>query len=330
MGASVARALYGTDDSKAVASAWEDTLQRVRRVESVVVGVPSDSGAGILRGANLGPIGVREAFLAKYREYPRGTVDLGDVICVPQLLHDDMLSQAQREATCAELYPGLTEPLPASPLSILEAVLGALQELNPRARVCLIGGDHSVSWPAIRVLRAAHGDAFGILHFDAHTDLLPQRFGVAYCYATWAYHAMRAIRPRHLVQVGIRASARPKEHWVSQYPVVQYWAREVRGHEDQVTQAVLDHFRELGVTHLYVSNDIDGTDGEAAPATGTPEPEGLSPEFVRGLVQAARREFTLLGGDVVEVAPPLSGHRDFAAEPTCRLGADYLHDLLGN
>jgi agmatinase len=57
-----------------------------------------------------------------------GVVDIGDVFVVPQLLHDDMLSEAQKAATRAALYPDVSADvragLPVSPLSIAERALG--------------------------------------------------------------------------------------------------------------------------------------------------------------------------------------------------------------
>ena len=56
----------------------------------------------------------------------------------------------------------------------------------------------------------------GLLHFDAHTDLLQERLGIQYCFATWAYHANELLRrDGRLVQVGIRASGRSQSHWES-------------------------------------------------------------------------------------------------------------------
>ena len=66
-------------------------------------------------------------------------------------------------------------------------------------------------------------------------------------------------------------------------------------------------FARLGVDALYVSNDIDGTDPKFAAATGTPEPNGLTPELVSGLTLRLGEYFPLIGGDLVEVAPPLAG-----------------------
>ena len=44
-------------------------------------------------------------------------------------------------------------------------------------------------------------------------------------------------------------------------------------------------------------------------ATGTPERGGLEPEFVVELVRRLGREVGLVGGDVMEVAPPIARTR---------------------
>jgi agmatinase len=298
-------------------------------VGAILMAVPSDTGAGIMRGANFGPLGIREAFLARYGTFPKSLVDVGDVVSVPQLLHDEMLSDRQIAATRKELYGAhAAEALPVSPLSIAEQVLYALYELNPEAQIFLLGGDHSVSWPAMLYCHRRCGDDFGVLHFDAHTDLLEHRLGIRYCYTTWAWHALKLLKPQRMVQVGLRTSGKPKEYWMEKYPVVQIWAHEVMHREKEVTTRILQHFAEQGVRRIYISNDIDGTDASAASATGTPESGGLTPAFVKNLISQLRQEFAIIGGDIVEVAPPLSGRRDFAEEPTCQLAAEYLKEMF--
>lgn len=318
------QALYGTSSAVQVQSAWEDELQRIRRVDMLLLGIPSDTGASIMRGANFGPLGVRQAYLKQFGAYPKSLVDVGDVIVVPQLLHDEMLSDNQIAATRAALYPGVEEKLPVSPLSIAQEVMEALYELNPKAQILMIGGDHSVSWPAMAYCHRRAGEDFGVLHFDAHTDLMESRLGVKYCFATWARHALGLMKPHHLVQVGVRTSAHTKAYWTGSLPVVQYWANEVKGNEAQVIGQIVQHFHEKKVKQIYLSNDIDGTDQKDAPATGTPEQDGLSPQFVKALIKAMKSEFELIGADVVEVAPPLSGIHDFTSEKTCQLAAQYL------
>ncbi|MFM8315313.1 MAG: arginase family protein [Deltaproteobacteria bacterium] len=326
--ASVLKKLYGTDSPKEISEKWEESLQKIRRVEGVVFGIPSDVGAGILRGANLGPIGVRDAYLTKYQNFPKGVMDIGDIIVIPQLLHDEMLNEAQLKASRAELYPGISEPLPVSPLSIAELLYSTLVELNPDLKIYMIGGDHSVAWPAMVSCHQRFGKDFGVLHFDAHSDLMESRLGVKYCFATWACHASRLMKPHHMVQMGVRTSSKTKQHWMEKFPLLQIWANEVPGKEVEVISQVLQYFLKSGVKRLYITNDIDGTDPSFAPATGTPEPNGLSPQFVLGLISAMKQKFQVIGGDVVEVAPPLSGSRDFSQEKTCGVAADYLHALF--
>ncbi len=316
--------LYGND----ISTAWEDGLSRIRRVKAVVIGIPSDTGAGIRKGANFGPIGIREAFL-NHRTYPKDCLDLGDIICIPHLLEDSMLCETQKKDSRTALYgPDHANDmsLPVSPLSLMEATLAALFELNPKVQVYVLGGDHSVSWPVVNALVAA-GKKFAILHFDAHSDLLEHRLGVHHCFGTWAFHAMKLLPPHALVQVGIRSTRKSKAEWEALHPIKQFWANEIEADEKGNLEKILNHFRDLKLP-LYISNDIDGTDMSFAPATGTPEAKGLRPGFVKGLIQKCREEFEIIGGDIVEVAPPLSGSMEFKTEPTCLLAADYLHSLL--
>src|SRR5690606_39361199 len=84
------RRLYGVDDEAPVAAAFRRNLERIAGARAVVLGCPSDVGAGLLRGANLGPQAIRAALLAGDPPWPAkaaeaGVVDIGDVFVVPQL-----------------------------------------------------------------------------------------------------------------------------------------------------------------------------------------------------------------------------------------------------
>ncbi|MBC8133601.1 MAG: arginase family protein, partial [Deltaproteobacteria bacterium] len=163
---------------------------------------------------------------------------------------------------------------------------------------------------------------------DAHTDLLPERLGVKYCFATWAYHANDLIgRGGRLVQVGVRASRHPRQHWESTLGVRQFWAEDIasRG-ENAVLDEILAHLRAVGIRDVYLSNDIDGTDAAEAPATGAPEGGGLSVGFVRRLIARLGQEVSLIGADLVEVAPPIGAPE--AAQRTVNVGAHYVLDSL--
>lgn len=160
---------------------------------------------------------------------------------------------------------------------------------------------------------------------DAHTDLLPHRLGVPYCFATWSYHANELLgRGGRMVQVGTRASGRDRGHWESSLAVRQFWAEEILRDPDGALDAVMAHLQAVGVDSVYFSNDIDGTDAAWADATGTPEAKGLTPEWIVALI----RRLGALGvcaADVVEVAPPLGP--DGGAR-TVALAARYARETL--
>jgi guanidinopropionase len=73
---------------------------------------------------------------------------------------------------------------------------------------------------------------------------------------------------------------------------------------------------------IYVSFDVDGLDPVFAPGTGTPEIGGYSTfdaqKMIRGL-----RGLDLIGGDVVEVAPPFDPSGN-----TALVGATLMFEIL--
>jgi agmatinase len=330
------RRLYGASTDADVERRWREDLGRAASARAVLLGIPSDVGAGFRRGANLGPAAIRARLLDEDPGFPEraraaGVVDLGDVFVVPQLLHDEMLSDAQLAASRRALYPDLPEgvraALPVSPLSIAERALGLVLAANPGAKVLALGGDHSAAWPVVKALAAAR-PGLGVVQIDAHTDLLEERLGVRYCFGTWSFHANDLVgRGGRLVQVGTRASRRDRAHWESTLGVRQFWAADVRRDPAAALDAIVAHVRSTGVSSVYLSNDIDGTDGAVADATGTPEPDGLEPGFVVELVRRLGREIGLAGGDVMEVAPGIAPTPAGNAR-TVALAVRYLRETL--
>ena len=331
------QALYGAAAPEAVEGAWRAALATIASARVAVLAIPSDCGAGLVRGAAYGPQALRQALLdadPQFRAWAarHRIVDVGDVAVIPHLLHDEMVSEAQKQSSRAALYPALPRAvraaLPVAPLSIAEEVVDRLLALNPALRLCVLGGDHSVSWPIVAAIARHRNQPWAIVHPDAHTDLLPERLGVKYCFATWAFHANDVLgRGQRLVQVGIRASRHTRDHWERTLDVKQFWAEEVRGRgEAQTLDDIAAHLRAVGVRSVYFSNDIDATDAELAPSTGAAEPAGLSGDFVLALVRRLGTEFDLIGADLVEVAPPVGSAEE--SRRTVALGARYLRASL--
>ena len=70
-----------------------------------------------------------------------------------------------------------------------------------------------------------------------------------------------------------------------------------------VTAAIAEARRVVGDGPTYISFDVDGLDPVYAPGTGTPEVGGLTTIEAQRLIRGLRG-LHLVGGDVVEVAPP--------------------------
>lgn len=333
------RKLYGAATAAELDARWREDLARAATARGVLLGIPSDTGGGVQRGANQGPAAIRARLAeddpGRFESLrAAGLVDLGDVFVVPQLLHDEMLSEAQLEASRRALYPelpaALAAALPVSPLSIAERALSLVLAANPRAKVFALGGDHSAAWPVVKALAGVGPGpgALGIVQIDAHTDLLPERLGVRYCFGTWSFHANDLVgRGGRLVQVGTRASGKDRAHWETTLGVRQYWAAEVNRDPAAALEAIVAHVKASGVRRVYFSNDIDGTDASFGDATGTPEPGGLAPGFVSALVARLGREVGLAGGDVMEVAPGIARSAG-GGERTVALAARYLVETI--
>jgi arginase family enzyme len=197
----VQRQLYSVSDAAQVDEAFHRNISAISSAKGIVLGIPSDVGAGFRRGAAFGPQAIRAELLAKHDWVATctrlGVVDIGDVFSVPQLQHDEMLSAAQLEASRVALYPKVSEKerarLPVSPLSIAQRAWELVLALNPRVKLFALGGDHSTALPGVLALKAARSETFGIVQPDAHTDLLETRLGVKYCFATWSWHANELI-----------------------------------------------------------------------------------------------------------------------------------------
>ena len=332
------RRFYSADSDEDITAKFLAELSRIASAKVLILGIPSDVGAGFRRGANLAPQAIRTRLLDDDPNFTgycheHGVVDIGDVFVVPQLLHDDMLAPAQIARSQQALYPDVPEPLrsslPVSPLSIAERALKLALQINPHIKPLMLGGDHSTAWPMVKAMHEA-GRRFCIVQLDAHTDLLRERLGVKICFATWSYHANELIgRGGRMIQVGIRATRHPREHWEETLDVRQFWPEEhAPGGDEKLIDAIVEAALATKLP-VYVSNDIDGTDAEDADATGTPEPNGLRVTMVQTLIERLGRECTLMAGDIVEVAPLLG--RD-EGRRTVEVAAQYvrvtLHELL--
>ncbi|MCY4261653.1 MAG: agmatinase [Rhodobacteraceae bacterium] len=168
----------------------------------------------------------------------------------------------------------------------------------------VMGGDHTLSYPVLRAVRARHGPV-ALVHVDAHADTSDMMFGEKIAHGTPFRRAFDEglILPEKTFQIGLRGSGYTPEDLD--------WGRE-RGFEVVTAEMcwhkslvpLMDRIRQrIGSAKTYLSFDIDSLDPAFAPGTGTVEMGGLTTiqglEIVRGC-----QGLNIVGADLVEVSPP--------------------------
>jgi agmatinase len=306
---------------------WMASVRKFFTDDSLgIYAICSDSGGGIQRGANWGPLAIREYLYTTEwaTAFSKSITDLGDVRVNPQLLMDEYLNEKTIGACRAAMYGDEKMDYPVSPLSIAEKFLESEHKLYPKKKLILLGGDHSVAYPAVKeFIRAkrTQGKKPAVLHFDAHTDLLDQRLGIDVCFGSWVSHIIPELAsPEHLIQIGIRASGKTKDYWKATKKITQYWSDEVSARGMQaVCDEISEKLKTEGIDSIYITFDIDALDAEEAGATGTPERNGLSTQECVEFIQCVGSRFSLDGADLMEVAPFVSYGPTYSPEPITTL-----------
>jgi len=165
------------------------------------------------------------------------------------------------------------------------------------------GGDHSITYPIFRAIAA---DApIGMVHIDAHTDTWGEFFGSKFTHGAPFRLAVEdgLLDPKRTIQIGIRGGQNfmdgiefSQSHGMRVVFMEEFAARGVE-------QIIEEARRVVGDGPTYVSFDVDGLDPVYAPGTGTPEIGGITTLEAQRLLRGLRG-LNLIGGDVVEVAPP--------------------------
>ena len=221
--------------------------------------------------------------------------------------------------------------IPANPAASHEAIertVGAVHAAG--ALPVLLGGDHSVSEPAIRAAAARHG-AIGLIHFDAHTDTGDVVFGATASHGTPMRHLVEQghVDPARYVQIGLRGYWPGDEvfGWQQEQGITAIFMHEVS--DRGVDRVVADALSVIGDGPAYASIDIDVLDPAfvGPGGTGTPEPGGLTTADLLGACRATAQGANLVGADIVEVIPQAVGSADLAALTADRVVREVLTGL---
>ena len=191
----------------------------------------------------------------------------------------------------------------------------------------LLGGEHTVTLGALRAIarhrKTAGQGKFGVVQFDAHGDLRNTYEGTPYSHGSVMRRACDLTLP--LMQIAVRSLCLEEVEFRKSYGVHHLDAAEF-SRLGGLAAASRPDFKLLPddfPQDIYVTFDIDALDASLMPATGTPDPGGLSWYEALRLLELTVQGRRIVGLDLVEVAPMPHYH---AAEFTA---AKLLYYFMG-
>ena len=184
------------------------------------------------------------------------------------------------------------------------------------------GGDHSITLPIFRAIAADL--PVGMVHFDAHCDTGDDYLGSKFHHGAPFRRAVEEglLDPLRTIQIGIRGSLNDPDVWRFSHDTGMRVVYMEEFYDLGVKGVIEEARRIVGSGPTYVSFDVDGLDPVYAPGTGTPEVGGFSSAEAQFMIRGLRG-LNLIGGDVVEVAPPFDPSGN-----TALVGATMMFEIL--
>jgi agmatinase len=186
--------------------------------------------------------------------------------------------------------------LPFGELSpLMDEIRRVADEIFSRGKFLVaLGGEHSITPPLVAAAAARHR-GLHVLQIDAHADLRDSYMGTRHNHAC----AMRrSLEHASITQVGIRSLSPEEAEALPSLRTTIFYDSSMRRDPAWVDRVV----ESLG-DPVYITIDVDGMDPAIMPATGTPEPGGLSWYEMLTLLRATIEHRDVIGCDVVELSP---------------------------
>jgi agmatinase len=256
-----------------------------------ILPVPYDGTSTWMKGADKGPLALVETsqFLEMY-----DTETDSEPFRVGIFVTDEVLEKS-------------------SPEKMTDAVFESTKKLLLDGKfVALLGGEHSVSFGAIKAHHEKHPN-MSVLQFDAHTDLRDEYHDSRYNHACVMARA-REICP--VLAVGIRSMDISERKYLQEGNI--FLAENIVGKTDWIPKMI-----ERLTDEVYITIDLDVLDPSIMPATGTPEPGGLGWYEILYILREVSKHKKIVGIDIVELLPKEG------TESAVFLAAKLLYKLIG-
>ena len=285
----------------------EETPDSFDRADALVLPVPYESTTSWGGGTRRGPAAILSAsrYVELYdQEFGCEPGDRLGIHTLPAL-----------ELTRAGATPAMAE---------LRAAYARVADVVGERFLVMLGGEHSISSPAVLAQADRHRERLTVLQMDAHADLRADFEGTPNSHAS----AMARVLDRaDVVAVGVRGVSQEEvDASAASEGSTLIWADEM-WRDDSWMGRALDA---LG-PKVYLTFDVDYFDPSLVPSTGTPEPGGG--DWYRTLVFLRRvfAEREVVAADIVELAPTpgLSAPDFLVAKLAYKLISYRFQDRLG-
>jgi len=257
--------------------AFGGTLPETRSFDEariVILPVPVDRTTSYVGGTRNGP---REILQASSH------MELWDEEVGADVHREGIFTLPEMELPFGELAP------------LIDEIRRVATEIVRRDKFLVtLGGEHSITPPLVAA-SAAHHSGLSVLQIDAHADLRDSYMGTRHNHAC----AMRrTLEFAPVTQVGIRSMSSEEADAAPRLGTKIFYDVSMRKNArwiDDVVETLADR--------VYITIDVDALDPAIMPATGTPEPGGLSWYEMLALLRATIERRTVVGCDIVELSP---------------------------
>lgn len=286
------------------------TAKQLEKYDVGVIGIPTDHGASYRLGAKYAPRHIREC---SFWDRVEGT-----------LYHDLDKNKTLSSNSLKIGDLGDININPSNSNANNKHIIQTLSEIRAKAFPLILGGDHSITYPALIGCKKEFRDKrIGLIYFDSHLDVEKKYLNLPKVWHGNVFRKLVAegyLAGEDIICIGANGLVE-NEHfdYFNKNNMTLYSARDIG--ENGIATIINSAKDKLNKCDaVYVSFDIDvlnATDG-----TGTPHPGGVS---VSQAIEAVRllREFNIIGFDLVEVNPKY----DFSGR-TGIDAADILYNFL--
>jgi len=254
---------------------FADAFSSLEDADFVVIGLPFDSTASFRAGSRDGPDAIRLASYNFESYNCRHDVDLAD-------LHICDLGNLE---------------LGSDPAYAGEAIKDGLSTIPDGVITIALGGEHSIT-PTIAEHIAKQG-GLGVLVMDAHLDLRSEYGCTTFSHACTSKRLLDIEGIRGYSSIGTRSGSKEEFDYAREKGIRHHTSDEIV--ERGIDAVLEDILADLGCERLYLSIDMDVIDPAYAPAVGNPEPCGMAPRDVRGVIDKLASKIVAL--DICEIAP---------------------------